>query len=262
MRIFRYFLLILIVAAQAAYLVYSYLRQEEVLANSPVLKLRVKQYDPRDLFRGNYCSIDAEILEVPLSSPVIGNSLYWEPSQFEKLKVHYYGENDEWERYADYFPEHPKADSAVEINLCETTRLAVFWAAGDDGIHVPARIEYPGSAEDSPREDEIRTLMDCWARVDSDADPHFILKGRFIHSRWHIKYFISDDTTPDKFNLPQNWHPDYTLDLAYRSTDDGIIPLRLFIDGKPYADAMRELPAKTRSSKQYEPQPVVIEVEE
>ena len=226
MKFIRYFLLILIVAAQVAYLVYSYGERTKEIENAPHLVLKCKQYDPRDIFRGDYFAISNSFLRLELDSPVWGKSMYW-GNDFDQERVlsrHTY--LDEGKAVLDITPREKGADDAVDLlnTLIDGGKLAVFWKQGEDGIHNATRVEAPGTAEDTAAEGEIRTVMNVAfaefvpQRVETDeegkdeaseAEDGEAEEGKEIHYTVTATFKFSGITHYDglHFYIPDNMTP-------------------------------------------------------
>lgn len=64
----RYALVALVALAQASVLVYMVADREALLANGRIIDLRVVPVDPRDLFRGDYVTLNYDISRIPRAS--------------------------------------------------------------------------------------------------------------------------------------------------------------------------------------------------
>lgn len=280
MKFIRYFLLILIVAAQVAYLVYSYGERTKEIENAPHLVLKCKQYDPRDILRGDYFAISNSFLRLELDSPVWGKSLYW-GNDFDQERVlsrHIY--LDEGKAVLDITPREKGADDAVDLlnTFIDGGKLAVFWKQGEDGIHNATRVEAPGTAEDTAAEGEIRTVMNVEfaefvpQRVETDEEGkdeasetedgdeeskenkeiHYTVTATFkfsgITNYDGLHFYIPDNMTPNDYEIPEDWKDKFSVVLVYRE-DGTVIPNMLCVDGQPYLDAVKTLPRREGRSR-------------
>lgn len=281
MKFIRYFLLILIVAAQVAYLVYSYGERTKEIENAPHLVLKCKQYDPRDILRGDYFAISNSFLRLELDSPVWGKSLYWgkDFDQERVLSRHIY--LDEGKAILDITPREKGADDAVDLlnTLIDGGKLAVFWKQGEDGIHNATRVEAPGTAEDTAAEGEIRTVMNVEfaefvpQRVETDEEGkdeaseaedgeaeeskenkeiHYTMTATFkfsgITNYDGLHFYIPDNMTPNDYEIPEDWKDKFSVVLVYRE-DGTVIPNMLCVDGQPYLNAVKTLPRREGRSR-------------
>ena len=281
MKILRYFLILLIVAAQVAYLVHSYGERTKEIENAPHLVLKCKQYDPRDIFRGNYFAISNSFLRLELDSPVWGKSLYWgkDFDQERVLSRHIY--LNEGKAVLDITPREKGADDAVDLlnTLIDGGTLAVFWKQGEDGIHNATRVEAPGTAEDTAAEGEIRTVMNVEfaefapKRVETDEEGkdeaseaedgeaeeskenkeiHYTMTATFkfsgITNYDGLHFYIPDNMTPNDYEIPEDWKDKFSVVLVYRE-DGTVIPNMLCVDGQPYLNAVKSLPRREGRSR-------------
>lgn len=278
MKFIRYFLLILIVAAQVAYLVYSYGERTKEIENAPHLVLKCKQYDPRDILRGDYFAISNSFLRLELDSPVWGKSLYWgkDFDQERVLSRHIY--LNEGKAVLDITPREKGADDAVDLlnTFIDGGKLAVFWKQGEDGIHNATRVEAPGTAEDTAAEGEIRTVMNVEfaefvpQRVETDEEGkdeaseaedgeaeenkeiHYTVTATFkfsgITNYDGLHFYIPDNMTPNDYEIPEDWKDKFSVVLVYRE-DGTVIPNMLCVDGQPYLDAVKTLPRREGRSR-------------
>lgn len=277
MKFIRYFLLILIVAAQVAYLVYSYGERTREIENAPHLVLKCKQYDPRDILRGDYFAISNSFLRLELDSPVWGKSLYW-GKDFDQERVLNRTYLDEGKAVLDITPREKGADDAVDLlnTFIDGGKLAVFWKQGEDGIHNATRVEAPGTAEDTAAEGEIRTVMNVEfaefvpQRVETDEEGkdaeseaedeeaeenkeiHYTVTATFKFSGiTHydgLHFYIPDNMTPNDYEIPEDWKDKFSVVLVYRE-DGTVIPNMLCVDGRPYLDAVKTLPRREGRSR-------------
>ena len=277
MKFIRYFLLILIVAAQVAYLVYSYGERTKEIENAPHLVLKCKQYDPRDILRGDYFAISNSFLRLELDSPVWGKSLYW-GKDFDQERVLNRTYLDEGKAVLDITPREKGADDAVDLlnTFIDGGKLAVFWKQGEDGIHNATRVEAPGTAEDTAAEGEIRTVMNVEfaefvpQRVETDEEGkdaeseaedgeaeenkeiHYTVTATFKFSGiTHydgLHFYIPDNMTPNDYEIPEDWKDKFSVVLVYRE-DGTVIPNMLCVDGQPYLDAVKALPRREGRSR-------------
>lgn len=137
-------------------------------------------------------------------------------------------------------------------------RLAAFWKKGEDGLWSIQRLEAPGSSEDTPREGEQRgwaqlSMSPGWSRI------YYIQKEDGSLSlcpiMWHITPLNQDSDDADTINyfLPESadrnalqaWRqlpPDIptSIELVMRPKHP-IFARRVFIDGKPYENVIKDM---------------------
>ena len=228
MKILRYFLILLIVAAQVAYLVHSYGERTKEIENAPHLVLKCNQYDPRDILRGDYFAIDANFLRLDFNSPVWGKSLYWGEELLKGIDSSLTEADAERLKFA---PREKAADDAVDLASLDCKPVAVFWKQGENGLHTAVRVEAIGSAADAPAEGEIRTRMDVSFDTHTDysreeastdrvyADFRFAGMGRYEC----LRFYIPDGMAPNSFEMPYDWNEKFSVELIYR--EDGTVKL-------------------------------------
>ena len=91
----RLMLLFAVVAAQLVWLAWNYVDRTRELANAPGLLIDCTDYDPRDLFRGDYVSLSAT-QTVPLE--LAGRSIHWDADFCKRVNTHYEWDSDKKEQ--------------------------------------------------------------------------------------------------------------------------------------------------------------------
>lgn len=236
-------LLAAVVLGQLAWLGYSYHARVQEIAESPHILLEVRQYDPRDLFRGDYLSLDVQE-EIPLTpeEPRLGKSLYWGADSVSTYKG--------GERIEIPYPAREKQTEGA-------TRLRRGWYSHEDyfvgfvrpdaaGVWHLSRVEARGSSEDVCREGERRLpaplrayITDSRARLSADAADVAAVPVCSVSLRHFLRYYVPEK----KGNLPSiAWNVRaekkvrVTMECVLRDRN-GIIPVQLFVDGVPYLEA-------------------------
>ena len=264
----RIYLLFAVVAAQLLWLGWNYAERARELAESPVIHIDCTDYDPRDLFRGDYVNIQTR-QTVPLE--LAGTSLYWDEAFCAEVNkyTHWDYETKKDIEHPVLNPVSPRPCPEVKgaEKLCPgygTKRVAVFWKQGDDGVHGVSRVEAAGSEVDIPAEGEIRTLM--WYRVDQVSDEteeeertvsvkqYVKLVLSFTSSSWEgMRFYVEEGTgnirhlwlneVEGKDNVPFE-SVRRTVDIVIRENAP-VIPRMLYLNGVPYPEAVEQIRNKT-----------------
>ncbi|MBR1982047.1 MAG: GDYXXLXY domain-containing protein [Akkermansia sp.] len=272
----RVYLLFAVVAAQLIWLGWNYVDRTREMAEAPVIHIECTDYDPRDLFRGDYVSIRTR-QNVPLE--LAGPSLYWSVDYCREINEHSRWNSDagEFEKYQVSNPLQPRptpeggpdvmddAPVAKVIFTGNMERLAVFWKKGADGLHYVCRVEAPGSAQDAPEEGETRALM--WGDISTDYDVELDenekvvavhLKTRlnlsFSRRHWQNMRFYVEEGTGDilrlwlnevegKDNVPFN-SVRRAVDIVIRE-NAAAVPRMLYLNGVPYPEAVEQIRNRT-----------------
>lgn len=225
-------LLAAVVLGQLSWLGFSYHARVQEIAEAPHILLDVRPYDPRDLFRGDYLSLDVGE-EIPLTPEEgrLGKSLYWEENTVAEWQD---GDRVEWK----YPAREKQSEDAVSLNGGH--EIAAFVRADADGVCRLSRIEAWGSREDVCREGEYRlpTPMRAYITASGASDATLSPVCRVSLSR-SLRYYVPEK----KGNLPsvaRNASAEkkvrVTMECVYRDKD-ALIPVQLFVDGVPYLDA-------------------------
>lgn len=236
-------LLAAVVLGQLSWLGYSYHARVQEIAESPHILLEVRQYDPRDLFRGDYLSLDVEE-EIPLipEEPRLGKSLYWEEGSVST--------------YRDMEPTvipYPAREKQTE----GATRLLYGWYGSDasfvgfvrpdaEGVWHLSRIEARGSSEDVCREGERRLpaqmrayITSSRARLSADAADVAALPVCSVSLCHSLRYYVPEkkgNLPSIAWNAPAEKKVRVTMECVLREKN-GLIPVQLFVDGVPYLEA-------------------------
>lgn len=268
----RVCLLFVVVAAQLAWLGWNYVERSRELEEAPVIRIACTDYDPRDLVRGDYVSIQTR-QEVPLE--LAGASLYWGEETCKRVNV-YSHRNDETKQDEEYQVSNPlqprpapevveKEDGhAQELVPATVERLAVFWKKGADGLHHVCRVEAPGAVQDAPAGDEIRALM--WGHLSGDYDvvreaerivsvkQQVKLVLSFSNRSWRgMRFYVKEGTGDirrlwvyggeDKDKVPFN-SIRRTVDIVIREKA-APVPRMLYLNGVPYPEAVKQIRNRT-----------------
>lgn len=231
-------LLAVLLLGQLSWLGYSYHARVQEIAESPHILLEVKPYDPRDLFRGDYLSLDVEE-EIPLDveSPSLGKSLYWEAGD-----VYDY-------RSSAKIP-YPAREKQAEDALClsrgfsgpDADALAGFVRADAEGVCHLSRVERWGSREDVCREGECRLPSPLRAHIAAsrtaggDGHSHPVCEVSLRHA---LRYYVPEKKGNHPslaWNAPVEKKARVTMECVLREKN-GLIPVQLFVDGVPYLEA-------------------------
>lgn len=237
-------LLAAVVLGQLAWLGCSYHARVQEIAESPHILLEVRQYDPRDLFRGDYLSLDVEE-EIPLTpdEPRLGKSLYWDAGSVPNYSAT--GPNG--------IP-YPAREKQTE----GATRLRYGWYSNDasfvvgfvrpdaEGVWHLSRIEARGSSEDVCREGERRLpaqmrayITSSRARLSADAADVAALPVCSVSLCHSLRYYVPEkkgNLPSIAWNAPAEKKVRVTMECVLRDRN-GIIPVQLFVDGVPYLEA-------------------------
>lgn len=279
----RVYLLFAVVAAQLIWLGWNYADRTREMAESPVIHIECTDYDPRDLFRGDYVSIQTR-QDVPLE--LAGSSIYWSMDYCREINEysHWNRDTHEYDKFQVSNPLQPRpapeeapaavddAPAAKVVFTGNPERLAAFWKKGADGLHHVCRVEAPGSAQDSPAEGEIRTLM--WGDISTGYDVEqeenetivaVHLKARlnlcFSRRHWENMRFYVEEGTGDirrlwlneeegKDNVPFD-RVRRTVDIVIRE-NAAAVPRMLYLNGVPYPEAVEQIRNRTF---RWEPEP-------
>ena len=278
----RVYLLFAVVAAQLIWLGWNYADRTREMAEAPVIHIECTDYDPRDLFRGDYVSIRTH-QEVPLE--LAGASIYWGEKVCNSVNTYSRWNSDtcKHEPYPVSNPLPPRTapdGSSVEIGdglehgysgpggtvtfLGISEQLAVYWKKEADGLHHVCRVEAPGSAQDSPAAGETRALM--WGDIVSDFDiekegekiisvkQKAKLRLSFSRNYWHRMRFYVEEGTGDvrrlwlneiegKDNVPFD-KVRRTVDIVLRE-NAAVVPRMLYLNGVAYPEAIEQMRNKT-----------------
>lgn len=261
----RVYLLFAVVAAQLVWLGWNYADRTRELAEAPVIHIDCTDYDPRDLFRGDYVNIQTGQV-VPLD--LAGTSIYWDDEYCRSVNI--YTRWNQEKKQVEYPVSNPlqprprpECAGAEKLDACRG-RVAVYWSQGHDGLHRVRRVEVPGSAADAPAKGEVRTLM--WCVVNSGFDVqreeeeivsverYVKLQLSFFPSRWKGMRFYVEEGTGDirrmwlnevegKDNVPFT-SVRRTVDIVIRE-NAAPVPRMLYLNGVPYPEAVEQIRNRT-----------------
>lgn len=236
-------LLAAVVLGQLAWLGYSYHARVQEIAESPHILLEVRQYDPRDLFRGDYLSLDLEE-EIPLTpdEPRLGKSLSWDAGSV----VHY---SDTGRNEIPYPAREKQTEGATLLRYgwySHEASFVGFVRPDAEGVWHLSRIEAWGSSEDVCREGERRlpALMRAYitssrARFSADAADVAALPVCSVSLCHSLRYYVPEkkgNLPSIAWNAPAEKKVRVTMECVLRERN-GIIPVQLFVDGVPYLEA-------------------------
>ncbi|MCI7004715.1 MAG: hypothetical protein MR890_04775 [Akkermansia muciniphila] len=238
--------LIFVIVAQVVWLGVQYALRTVELEQSPCFRLRVRDDDPQDLFRGCYQSLTFREL-IPIESPKLGKSLYIGPEIAAS-----YRNLPRTEALTD--------DAAPLEEYGAPTPIAVFYTKGADDCWEVARIEARGSKEDSAAPGEVRIVSEgdlCrfWqgdSFVQNHPEAHFYEPTEadlspcavWVSFLCSVRHYLPED----KCNLPRIWKECYgydkpfppitvTVDLIARP-DGAVVTKQLYCNGVPWTEAI------------------------
>ncbi len=265
----RLMLLFAVVAAQLVWLAWNYVDRTRELANAPGLLIDCTDYDPRDLFRGDYVSLSAT-QTVPLE--LAGRSIHWDADFCKRVNTHY-----EWDSDKKEHKEHPVVNPLLErapqmpdsLSLPDSlalqddrdTPVAVFWRKDAEGIYHVARFEKPGSAADAAAADETRCNMRMRVRAhylkqdDGQWRRDISVSLSFFAHTWKNLRFYVEEGTGDLYRiwtveLDEKWDS-FPADRIRRTVDVAIrenaapVPRMLYLNGVPYPEAVKQIRNRT-----------------
>ena len=259
----RLILLFAVVAAQLLWLAWNYVDRTRELANAPGLLIDCTDYDPRDLFRGDYVSLTVT-QSVPLDKA--GRSIHWDADFCKRVNTHYEWDSDKKEHkehpVVNPLPERaPQMPDSLALQYDRDTPVAVFWRKDAEGIYHVARFEQPGSAADAAAADETRCNMwmsvRFWTRRREDGqwEADISVRLSFFSQTWKNLRFYVEEGTGD---LRRIWMNDLgekwdefpatrirrTVDVAIRE-NAAPVPRMLYLNGVPYPEAVEQIRNRT-----------------
>lgn len=265
----RVYLLFAVVAAQLLWLRWNYADRTRELAEAPVIRIDCTDYDPRDLFRGDYVSIQTS-REVPLER--LGASFYWDDDFCRDVNKYtrWNHKTREDEIYAVVHSLQPRP-AAASVSGCkalknrnDAERIAVYWKMGADGLHQVSRVEAPGSSADVPNPGETRALMwgdvhvyyDCEEKDNQiiSVNQRVMMNLSFTRHSWKNMRFYVEEGTGDirrfwlneiegKDNVPFD-KVRRTVDIVLRENAPAV-PRMLYLNGVPYPEAVEQMRNRT-----------------
>lgn len=232
-------LLAVLLLGQLSWLGYSYHARVQEIAESPHILLAVKPYDPRDLFRGDYLSLDMEV-EIPLTpdEPRLGKSLYWVADSVSTYRG--------GERIEIPYPAREKQTEGATLLRCwwdsHEDNFVAFVRPDTEGVYHLSRVEAWGSSEDVCREGErrlpapLRAYITDSGAVSKDEHSHPVCEVSLRHA---LRYYV-----PEKkgnlpiiaWNAPAEKKARVTMECVLRERN-GLLPVQVFVDGVPYLEA-------------------------
>ena len=255
----RLILLFAVVAAQLLWLAWNYVDRTRELANAPCLLIDCTDYDPRDLFRGDYVSLFVT-QSVPLDKA--GKSIHWDADFCKRVNTHYEWDSDKKEHkehpVVNPLPERaPQMEDSLALRDDHETPVAVFWRKDTEGICRVARFEKPGSAADAAAADETRCKMwmsvRFWTRRREDGqwEADISVRLSFFSQTWKNLRFYVEEGTGDLRRIWMNelggkWDEfpatriRRTVDVAIRE-NAAPVPRMLYLNGVPYPEAVEQI---------------------
>ncbi len=259
----RLILLFAVVAAQLLWLAWNYVDRTRELANAPCLLIDCTDYDPRDLFRGDYVSLSV-MQSVPLDKA--GKSIHWDADFCKRVNTHYEWDSDKKEHkehpVVNPLPERaPQMEDSLALQDAYETPVAVFWRKDTEGICRVARFEKPGSAADAAAADETRCKMwmsvRFWTRKREDGqwEADISVRLSFFSQTWKNLRFYVEEGTGDlrriwMNELGEKWDEfpatriRRTVDVAIRE-NAAPVPRMLYLNGVPYPEAVEQIRNRT-----------------
>lgn len=250
-----------VVAAQLLWLGWNYADRTRELENAPVVRLECTDYDPRDLFRGDYVVLNTRQI-APLE--IAGKSIHWGEGFCKSVNTHVMWEGNEHKRVPvvnPLSPRPPQMEDSLELSYYYGDNVAVFWRMGEDGVHHPVRVEKPGSPADVAAEGEVRSL--CWVIVqsntrmqdDNTAVQQTKLAISFGGRGWGSVRFYVEEKTGDLGHIwtremgeERDAFPGHrirrTVDMAIRQ-HAAAVPRMLYLNGVPYPEAVEQIRNRT-----------------
>ena len=259
----RLILLFAVVAAQLLWLAWNYVDRTRELANAPCLLIDCTDYDPRDLFRGDYVSLSV-MQSVPLDKA--GKSIHWDADFCKRVNTHYEWDSDKKEHkehpVVNPLPERaPQMGDSLALRDDHETPVAVFWRKDTEGICRVARFEKPGSTADAAAADETRCKMwmsvRFWTRRREDGqwEADISVRLSFFSQTWKNLRFYVEEGTGDLRRIWMNelggeWDEfpatriRRTVDVAIRE-NAAPVPRMLYLNGVPYPEAVEQIRNRT-----------------
>ncbi len=260
----RLMLLFSVVAAQLVWLAWNYVDRTRELANAPGLLIDCTDYDPRDLFRGDYVSLSVT-QSVPLDKA--GKSIHWDGLFCKQVNIHYEWDADKKE-HKEYQVVNPLPERAPQMedslalqDNTQATPVAVFWRKDAGGICHVARFEKPGSTADAAAADETRCKMwmivRFWSRklAENQWEREVVVSLSFFARRWQNLHFYVEEGTGDLRHIWMNELGEKldsfpatrirrTVDVAIRE-NAAPVPRMLYLNGVPYPEAVEQIRNRT-----------------
>lgn len=250
-----------VVAAQLLWLGWNYTDRTRELENAPVVRLECTDYDPRDLFRGDYVVLNTRQI-APLE--IAGKSIHWDEEFCKSINTHATWVGNEHKEFLVINPLSPRPqqmEDSLKLRYYYGDHAAVFWRMGEDGVHHPVRVEKAGSPADVAAEGEVRSL--CLVSVQSNtrmqdantAVQQTVLAISFDASgHGTIRFYVAEKTG----DLARIWTREMgekrdefpghrirrTVDMAIRQHASAV-PRMLYLNGVPYPEAVEQIRNRT-----------------
>lgn len=147
----RLLLLLLLLAAQVAWLGSQYAARAHERDHAPTALIDCDPFDPRDLLRGHYEHLSLARHTLPLDSPLIDSRISFAP-----------------DFAAEFTPDlrslRPQAseDAVLLRSVWDRTPVELVYRRDSNGRLQLARVEKEGSRTDRPREDELHLRGSCF----------------------------------------------------------------------------------------------------
>ncbi|MBQ5665881.1 MAG: GDYXXLXY domain-containing protein [Akkermansia sp.] len=259
----RLVVLFAVVAAQLVWLAWNYVDRTRELANAPSLLIDCRDYDPRDVFRGDYVSLSAT-QTVPLE--LAGKSIHWDADFCNRVNTFW-----AWDEAEKKHIEHPvmnplqerapQMPDSLALQDDSDIPVAVFWRKDAGGISRVVRFEKPGSAADVAAADETRCNMRMRVRAhslkqdDGQWRRDISVSLSFFAHTWKDLRFYVEEGTGDLYRiwtveLDEKWDSfpatriRRTVDVAIRE-NAAPVPRMLYLNGVPYPEAVEQIRNRT-----------------
>lgn len=255
----RWIILFLIVASQLTWLGVNYARRAQGLESSLRIVLACETVDPRDFFRGDYLNLRFHETE-NVDWRKLGVSLTLDDDAVASMAGEFLSARNGWladVAWASWNREPPfpdRAPGAMPIGEgIGQAELASFWKR-DGSIWRLERLEKQGSPEDCARSGEMRipgVRPNVCVRYGPDRNDclslDILLPGM---GRWPgFRFYVPEKTGEigSIWNehypaLPLNEYVRLSVELALPA-DGRCIPVKLYINGLPYDEAVERIRA-------------------
>lgn len=242
-------ILAVLLLGQLSWLGYSYHARVQEIAESPHILLAVKQYDPRDLFRGDYLSLDVEEhLPLNVESPCLGKSLYWKEGH-----VYNYGSGS---GQIPYPAREKQTEDATLLwkGYGQDSFVVGFVRPDAEGVWHLSRVEAWDSSEDVCREGERRLPAPMRAYITSfrtESSEEQSVPVCCVSLRRALRYYVPEkkgNLPSIAWNAPAEKKALVTMECVLREKN-GLIPVQVFVDGVPYLEAYEKWVKEHKTKK-------------
>lgn len=256
-------LVYLVVAAQVIWLICNYHARRFELENSPRIRVAAAIYDPRDLTRGYYQSLNCvTTLRLDEASSLFGTSIDQRALKESMLEIVRDNETQDYTVVPDkdYTPEFRHSSTATPIckGTYEFFTIIAFWKKQENGLWKISRLEHENHPEDSPRAGEIRIPMEAhWQKTyeRSDESKTYTVSAQ-LRINFHglnLRYYY-EESAEDFFSLLREEiieeqhvsadtektqaprRVDITVELSIRPRNN-VTPVEMYLNDIPYHEA-------------------------